>query len=340
MNTDTRKNETSTTLASLVVVLRDVLTESDIDAERVFKEAGIDVELLKDPLNRIPLKAMTKVWDRAVELTGDDCLGLQVGQRLTPSMFFVAGIAAISSENVLDAVKNLSAISALLSSGAEIKVLEENGLWSVELGAMPGYPEFPPAAVDAGTAGGLHLARQYVGINPRCDRVSFKHPPPRNPEKFEQWFRCPVEFNAARNALYFSKLEDLTKRFPTANSALSIVNSQIAVDLLKKLADNSISNRVRNELDFRLEEGMETDLGVISRTVGLSTSKLQNSLKSEGTSFQEILDSVRESKAIHLLTIEKQSVQEVAYQLGFQQISSFTRAFKKWTGKTPRQYLN
>ena len=87
------------------------------------------------------------------------------------------------------------------------------------------------------------------------------------------------------------------------------------------------------------ENGEDIDQRTVSRSLGMSERKLQSGLKEEGTSFQTILDWVRERKALHLLTIDGKPVSDVALQLGFREISSFTRAFKRWTGKPPRDYL-
>lgn len=329
----------NTTIASWALAVRETLLSYNVDANRLFREAGIPEETLRDPLSRIPVSAMTKLWNGAVEATGDESFGLQVAGRVTPSTFFALGITTLTSENAFQAAKMAVNSSSLMSTGAFLRVGLVGGMLLLEFGNRPGCPEYAPAAVYAGLASCLHMGRKYIGVEVQPDKVSFRHAAPEKPQVFESWFGCPVEFHAERNALYTSRIQDGFKRFPTANSALLSFNAKIVSDYIAKLRAASIANRVRNELSERLEKGKDVDQKTVSRSLGMSERKLQIGLKGEGTSFQGILDWVRETKAIHLLTIDGEPVSDVALRLGFREISSFTRAFKRWTGKTPRQFI-
>lgn len=335
-----RENESPTTISTFAAVLRETLRDYDVDVDRLFREAGISQQSLEDPLRRIPVSSMTRLWNGAVHETGDDSFGLQVARRLSPSSFFALGISALSSQNAFEALKVVLNSFSLVSTGARIRLGFDGGMVFLELSHKPGCPEHAPPAVDAALGGCLHLARHHVGLDIGFEKVSFRHAAPADPQVFERWFDCPVAFNAERNAFYLSRVQDLFLPFPTANAALLSSNIKAVTDYLARLSDGSVGNRVRSEVARRLEDGKDVSQKTVSRSLGMSERKLQNILKEEGTSFKTILDWVRERKAIHLLTVDGWAISEVALELGFKEISSFTRAFKRWTGRVPSKYLS
>jgi AraC-like DNA-binding protein len=76
---------------------------------------------------------------------------------------------------------------------------------------------------------------------------------------------------------------------------------------------------------------------VVSRKLGVSTRTLQRRLRDEGTTFQDTLDTLRDSLARHYLRTTSMSSAEISFLLGFEDSNSFARAFHAWTGKTPQR---
>ncbi|WP_155623617.1 AraC family transcriptional regulator [Burkholderia territorii] len=97
----------------------------------------------------------------------------------------------------------------------------------------------------------------------------------------------------------------------------------------------SMAERLRSVLLEALPAG-ELSMAVVCRKLGVSTRTFQRRLKDEGTSFQDTLDTVRESLARHYLTNSSMSGAEISFLLGFEDPNSFARAFQEWTGNTPQ----
>jgi AraC-like DNA-binding protein len=329
---------TNTTQSSWAVVIRQALETYPADVTQVFAVAGIDMAVLDDPLNRVPAEAMKKLWLAATEISGDEYFGLNAGRFVTPSTFFAIGLSALTSENILDAYRIAVYGADLISSGLNLSLSQEQNYWVFELSIKPGFPEFAPQGVDAGLAGLLHIIRQYFGLNLTLEKLSLRRSSPSDPSIFESRFGCPVEFDSQRNAAYLSNFEQLIQRFPMANVTLRQINQALVEEQVRKLADDSLSGRISNEIQTRLKQGLPTDQQTVARAVYMGERKLQLALKREGTSFQSILDHNRYHIALQLLTRDKLSVTRIALQLGFREVSSFTRAFKRWTGKTPREF--
>ncbi|SVD87682.1 uncharacterized protein METZ01_LOCUS440536, partial [marine metagenome] len=100
----------------------------------------------------------------------------------------------------------------------------------------------------------------------------------------------------------------------------------------------SLSNRIETHL--RNHECLaKSSLGEVAKCLNLSSRSLRRKLQEEGTSFSRVVDDVSAAIAKHQLTFARTSIQEIAYNLGFSQPSSFHRAFKRWTGMTPAQFV-
>src|SRR5262249_45974404 len=95
--------------------------------------------------------------------------------------------------------------------------------------------------------------------------------------------------------------------------------------------------KLRAQVRLALEDG-QPDLPAIANALKMSTRTLQRRLEAEGTSFQELVDAVRQELARVYVADPKYALGEVAYLLGFSEITAFTRAFKRWTGTTPSRW--
>ena len=79
-------------------------------------------------------------------------------------------------------------------------------------------------------------------------------------------------------------------------------------------------------------------LSEAAKHLGMSTQTVRRHLIAEGYTFQKIKDDARRDMSIHLIAVKEQSIESIAFQLGFSESSTFIRAFKKWTGLTPLEY--
>jgi AraC-like DNA-binding protein len=153
---------------------------------------------------------------------------------------------------------------------------------------------------------------------------------------FEKHFGMPVRFGAPQNTVLLP-LADVRKPLPMANAQLARQNDQVVMDYLARYDGARVSERVRAEIISRLASGEPPRADVASSCL-LSEKTLQRRLKDEGTSYHLILEETRRELAQQYLRDRKVSVCEVTFRLGFSDQSSFTRAFKRWTGKAPGEF--
>jgi len=129
----------------------------------------------------------------------------------------------------------------------------------------------------------------------------------------------------------------MDKPLPGASRELAQMHDQTTMQYLKRMEQRDIINRVRIMIVEELSSNAITKQRVADKLC-MSPRSLQMKLAAKSTSFQEILDSTRESMARGYMEQSAISITEAAYLLGFSDVSNFTRAFKRWTGKSPREF--
>jgi len=150
-----------------------------------------------------------------------------------------------------------------------------------------------------------------------------------------RFFRCPLRFHARRDALVFEQ-SVLATPFVTHNADLL---RALLPSLDARLAplESSFLDAVRRAVARRMS-GERPSVEKVARELSLSARTLQRRLGELGISYQQILDEVRHDTALQLLRAQDIEIAEVAFLLGFEELNSFTRAFRAWEGTTPQRW--
>ena len=167
--------------------------------------------------------------------------------------------------------------------------------------------------------------------------VEFQHDPPADISEHLRLFRCPIEFRAATNRLSFNS-SSLSVPIEQADASLCALLDRHAQELLAKYPPrDSLVDQVRSIIasEFR---GGDPSLERVADQLRLTPRTLQRKLHELGTSHNDLLDQMRRQLAMRYLREREMAICEVAYLLGFSESSSFHRAFKRWTGVTPKEF--
>jgi AraC-like DNA-binding protein len=182
------------------------------------------------------------------------------------------------------------------------------------------------------------LIRQLSGNAWTPERVWLAHPRPPDSSALEACFAgTPITFDTGANGLAFAA-STLALPVVSADAPLHSVLTQHAERALppEPPAEDWLA-RVRLKTREALGEGGGT-LERVARALKMSPRTLQRRLSEHGTSFQDVLDVERQELARRLLEDPRLSVSEVAWRLGYSELTAFNRAFKRWTGKTPGEW--
>ena len=151
-------------------------------------------------------------------------------------------------------------------------------------------------------------------------------------------FGCQVEVMEG-NELVFKKA-DLEKPFLTANNVmLDYLEPQLKERLAEAMTSESFTGIVQQKLYQAIPSGFFT-IEDIAASLGISSRTLQRNLTAEGTKFNQELQNVQKILAFSYFKNPEMTTEDVAYLLGYSEVSSFSRAFKKWTGQTISEYRN
>ncbi len=306
-------------------------------AGELSRKSGIDLAGLEDQDSRVAMPNYILLMRAAKELTKDPAFALHYGEEVDLSELSIAGLIMNASETMGDAFIQMNRFGKLAiefeGAGDRFRISVDNrGVWMVDARENPNdFPELTEVTF-------ARMACQPRRFLPKSHvlEVHVTHPAPDHRAEYDRIFQCPVMFGADWNALRMDP-EAASFRVQLQPRYVFGVLSERAEGLLKELES---SKTVRGKVESLLmpilhtgEIGMET----IAAKMGQGRQTLFRKLKTEGTTFEQVLDDLRHRLAVNYLSGKKVSVNETAYLVGFSDPAAFSRAFKRWTGKSPSE---
>ncbi len=325
-----------TNLASSALSMWQALESYGIDPVVLFERAGLDPQKLYDANARYRDSGLYKLWQLAVEATGDPYIGLKVASFWHPSAAHALGYAWLASATLQDALERTVRYYRLMTDKEQLilKESDEEFRLIVENPAVD-YPT-APEDVDASFAVLIYLCRMCYGQSFNPLRITMRRPEPPDPAPFVEHFRAPIQYSGNEDSVCFDKADALAA-LPTANAEVARANEKIVQEYLARFDRSSVAMQVRARLTEQLSSGHATQ-GSVADALHMSLRSLQRRLKNEGTSYKDLLDETRRELAAHYMAESHRSINEITYLLGFSEPSNFSRAFRRWTGKSPSAY--
>ena len=167
--------------------------------------------------------------------------------------------------------------------------------------------------------------------------VFFQHDAPSSTSAHDEYFNCPVSFNASRDALHIAAASMQTPNRLGDASIVRFFDTHLEEKLSKKVDESSLERRVRTRIAQSLSDGIPT-VSDVAGHLGMSGRTLQRRLTESGYTYQALVDASRRQLAERLLRETTYPLAEIAFLTGFSEQSAFNRAFRRWAGQTPRSY--
>jgi len=321
-------------LGSVLLLVFQALQQRGLDAAAIAADAGVDPQLLRDPDTRIDLDTSRRFWMAAVRATDfDPCFGLEVADGMHPTSLHAVGFAWMASSSLREAGERLVRYFRVVNSVDQIEIrVEEDITWLV---FRTDGDYTLQRSYDARIGILLRLCQALLGRDfvPAGVRLAREAPSVDCAERMAHYYGVAPEWNAAEYA-FGVRSADLDIPIPAANIALALSAEQIAADYLARHTRDDMVAQVRHSLIELLPSG-NVSRRKVARRLAVSERTLQRRLSESGETFAGLLDSLRQDLATDYLRQRHHSVNEVAYLLGFAEIASFTRAFRRWTGQPP-----
>jgi AraC-like DNA-binding protein len=322
-----------TTLGTWVKAIGRALDAAGCDSAALLSEAGFDTGSLDDPAVRCPLTQTARLWRVAVAATGDPAFGIKVASHIKQTTFHALGYGLSASSTLKEAFERVQRYCHVASDAIEYEFSRSGAEYHF---VIEPAAEVADESVDALVAAYLRMCRSLMGHDYSPVRVEFRRAPPAKIEDFQRLLRAPLQFGAARTRLVFDA-GAIERRLDGGNPELARHHDAIALQYLSQIERDNIQARVRDLLTRRLSHG-EPSQEDVAELLNMSARTLQRKLGDEGTTYKEILDETRRVLALAYLSAPRHTVSDVTYLLGFSAGSSFTRAFRRWTGQSPTDW--
>lgn len=334
------------TLASSVSVaylqgLVDYLARLGIEPAQLLALAQLSPEILAQRDQRIAASTYLDLLGQGVRLSGDDCLGLHLGEAIRPGYYGVLGYLIMSCPTLADALHRQARYAALVGNLGHIELDDWPQGDSPEPLVVhrwtPLLPQQQRQIAEETLAGWVTFGRWVTGLDEPPLEVHFQHPAPADTREHQRLFRCPVKFAQAQNALIFPK-RLLTLPLGQADAQVRLMLDAYADRRLSEIEQgHSVLDRARALLARQLpEQGLE--LEQLAAQLALSPRTLQRRLREAGLSFSQLVDETRQQLVLHYLRDPALELADIAFLVGFSEAGSLARAFRRWTGQTPAEY--
>jgi AraC-like DNA-binding protein len=312
------------------------LREAGIELAPLLSRAGLTVEQIDNPNTRLEVQRQIALLDLAAEALQDDLLGFHLAQdydlREIGWLYYVLA----SSEILADALRRAERYSGIANEGISLQARTGRET-AIALNYVGIDRRSDRHQIEFWLMSLVRLCRQLTNRRVVPSRVRVMHHRTKTPAEFRSFLGCEVEFGSAMDEV----------SFPAAVKLMPIVSADPYLNqLLLKYCEEALAHRpasgatlrsnVENAITPLLPHG-KANAGEVARQLGMSHRTLARRLAAEQLTFSEIQTELKTDLARRYLRDGDLPISQIAWLLGYREVSAFTHAFKRWTGTAPRQ---
>ena len=312
------------------------LKSASVPVAPLLRRVGLTPEQIADPEVRLSVRSQIALLDEAAIALKDDCLGFTLARDFDLREIGLLYYVMASSQTLGEALKRVARYSKVTNEAFVFGYQEGNRLvLSLTYSGVPRHSdrhqsEFCMFAV-------LRICRVLTGLNLVPQQFSISHYRSEGTLEMARFVGIKVDFGPDTDEF---ALDIESRELPLTHSD-PYLNKLLLKDCEAALADrkgdmSQLHTRVENAISSLLPHGRVL-VGDVARSLGMSERTLTRRLSDEGLNFAKILQQLRRDLAVRYLHDRKLHVSKIAWLLGFNEVSAFTHAFKRWTEKTPSQ---
>lgn len=312
-----------------------MFTQEGLDVSQMLERSGIDAKQVADPVARIPHEKLIKMWEVAGELSGDPYFGLHLAAKVPVVPFNAGDYAAMTSKNLRESLYNFSRYIRLNSDAVKLEVQFNPDLTHI-VADLSGGGKPNKHHTDFWVLYLVRYMQGLYGLSLPLASVGFNHEEPENLSVYESIFNSKINFNS-KNCYICYDSKHLESTSICADLSMHKLHESIADKELQALGDYGILPKVKRAIYDALPAKV-VDFNAVASALNLTPRTIQRHLANEGVTFKKLVDIAKKEYAISEMENTSLSISEVAYRLGYEDMSSIYRAFKRWTGLTPVEY--
>jgi len=324
-------------LASAATGVVDLIERNRGDVDAIFGRAGIRTTDISSPINELNLSQYCTLFDIAAKTTGNDNFGLEFGRDFAPKHLGAIGYTAISSPTLSAALRNLETYFPAHQGQTSFGLIQDSDILWLSYRIYDRRIENRRQDAELSLGMFCNIFKSALGDDWTPLEVRFEHDAPDGFREHETCFGAPVRFGRRTNAFAFRR-SALDARMPDSDPFLFAIITPFLESRCKLAGDpEDLATVVRNQIKLHLGDKLPT-LSEIASVLGFSDVALQKQLKAHGLLFPDLLRAARQELALHYMNDPDMPLTEIAYNLGYSELSAFSRAFRNWTGLGPQRY--
>ena len=312
------------------------LSSLNVDIDSFLRSLGVDPESVKSPDAYIPIDTYLMIQDGAAEYVNDPYFGLHMGEFAEAGSWSILGYMMMNCKTMGEAFEKSGKYSRIIGNMIEGRAELKFKKVRIVLFTPPHAPKMSRHCYESTLSSSVRMMRLLSGVHVNPLEVTFIYPKPESTAEYERVFCCPVKFGQKDNSMTLDwSIGNMPIRM--ANSALLEHFEKYAQDFLAQMERNDEHTRAVTKIILSRLDDETLSIQKVAKEMAVSVRTLQNHLEAEGVVFSDLLRDIREKLAKRYLR-ENYSVEQITYLLGFSEPSVFRKAFKKWSGVTPREY--
>ncbi|MEH6516860.1 MAG: AraC family transcriptional regulator ligand-binding domain-containing protein [Halioglobus sp.] len=320
-----------------IAYIRDYLMDRGVEPEPLFTECGIDIENIEEDALPVPMHKVAAACEAAAAVTGNSCVGLNMARNYHYESASVLILAMLAASSVEEGLICLCRYDQYIDSAIETRFLPNQNPVQFHAGLI----NLDGAKIDQLNEYLMAFTVQILNTATRqtmpVEKVWFQHSDNRNKRELEDFFQAPCVFGESENRLEFDRAF-MKERFMTSNGLLYDILSDALKTYFAVSPDrHGFVEAVSREI-IRADRNDPMSMEMVAAKLALSPRTLRRRLSSEGFTFQEVKNLATERRAKYYLISTSLSLSEISFELGYSELSAFSRAFRTRVGETPQTY--
>jgi AraC-like DNA-binding protein len=307
-----------------------------MDTDAIFSRLGVDEAYVYTEHLRTPHSAQLYFWQVVEDVSGDEDVGLHLGQLLPAYNGQVLEYLFLSSPTFGEGLRRAQNYQRLLSDAAKTDFFIEGDEACMVLDTASDEVSRLRHFNECFIQGLITFFRTITDGRFYPSRIEFEHDRDRGKDHAQDILGCDVVFGAAENRMYFPA-SFLDHPSPHAEPELLDLHERLAIAQVARLEKKDIVGQVERIVAELLDSG-EVTLDAVAERLGIKSRTLRTRLTEAETSFNQVLADFRYRLSRQLLATTDESIDEIVYLTGFSEPSTFYRAFKRWSAMTPIEY--
>jgi AraC-like DNA-binding protein len=297
----------------------------------------VEESLLERPGIRLPLESVINLWEHARRSTGDEHIALDVAEFLPFGAYKTYDILLATCPTVGDALRKAARYNGYVNDAFRPTLQVSRGQARIEYFNCVDAKCNPPEYLEFIFACFLLRFRLTTGVDIRPTEIHFQHRAPRNLSAHQRLFRATLRFNQPVTRVFMDPSVLRIPQLFADGATCELLEQYIRAAMARPGATDELTLALRNTISGSLSSARMT-LPAAARSLGISRRGLQRKLKVRGLTYREFYRALRREVAVAMLARSETTASQVAESLGFSELSSFSRAFKQWTGASPRAH--